>query len=53
MKKKQHGGDRPGAGRKGKYGEKTKKIFFWVPISKAPFIKQIVNAELEKLKIVK
>lgn len=45
--KHSHGGHRKNAGRKRKYGEKTKVLTFRIPISKFDYIKEIIKYILE------
>ena len=42
-----HGGSRKGAGRKSKWGEKTKVLTFRVPISKVDIVKEHFKRLLE------
>jgi hypothetical protein len=49
--KDNRGGTRPGSGAKSKYGTPTKTIAFRIPITAENHIKELVQIELEKLKL--
>ncbi len=48
MKQENRGGARQGSGKKNPYGEPTKQVKFYVPISKETELKTIVHKQLKK-----
>jgi len=51
--KSKRGGKRTGSGQQLKYNEETKTVAFRCPISKVEKLKEIVNAQLSELVVIK